>query len=78
VTDAAPRQSAVGLAARLFALRMRRTKALLLGRPVGALDDERTHMLAALVAQLDAEADELAARSRASRARLAASLGRRL
>lgn len=64
------REHALRVAARLFGLRLRRARALLYGEPVVMLDAEMAHIRAAFIAHLDAEAEHLAARAKATRERL--------
>lgn len=65
------RQHAVRLAALELGLRLRRARSLLYGDPVTLPDAELERIRAAFIEHLDREAQQLAARSAAARARLA-------
>jgi hypothetical protein len=64
------RGHALRLAAQELGLRLRRARALLYGDPVVVLDDELARIRAAFLRHLEAEAQDLALRSAASRERL--------
>jgi hypothetical protein len=63
------RKTALALAAEELGLRIRRVRALLYGDPVVVLDDELARIRAAFLQHLEADANDLAARSAAARER---------
>ena len=63
------REHALRLVAQEFGLRFRRARALLYGDPVVLLDAELKRIRTAFLDHLDAEAEDLAARSAAARER---------